>query len=419
MFKSIRSIYILALIDFIVVYFLFKFSNFMVAPLQEPAIKYVIASIPYIIIIYSMNQYEIDSIRKDQITSVSITVILLSVFLSALLCFLIFFNPLGRKVYLAHTVLFFIYFIFRNKAISAIFPAKEDSAYIINKDKIPYLNEHLPNTNFVYNNLKDITTGPDKYFPIIWDANANNELFYKLIDLKLKGHQIFTIESFIEFRNKYLPIDLLSADSFFETGFFNRANTKIYSFVKRSVDILTSLILLIILSPIFIILSILIKLDSRGPVLYKQERTGFYGKNFTLYKFRSMVTDAEKNGVQWAEKNDPRITRVGKYLRKYRLDELPQLINILNGSMSLVGPRPERPEIDENLLKEIKYYPMRYMVKPGLTGWAQISYDYGSSLQDSKYKLMYDLYYIKHFSLLMDIDIILKTMRTIIFGKGR
>ncbi|TYB33574.1 MAG: sugar transferase [Flexistipes sinusarabici] len=419
MFKSTKSFFFIALADFIVVYFLFRFSNFLVAPHAEPVVKYIITSVPYIVIIYGMNQYETESIKKDQLFSISLIIIFLSIIVSTILSYLIFFSPLGRKVYLIHSILFFIYFSLRNKAISKITPEKTDAAYIINKEIIPFIKKHLPKTQFIYTNVSNFKKYTDKKFPIIWDAGSDNCLFYKLMELKLRGYQIFTVSNFVEHRCKYLPVDILETQSFFEAGFFNKANTKIYSFVKRSVDIIISTFFLIILSPFLLFISLLIRIDSKGPVFYKQTRTGFYDSEFTLYKFRSMVVNAEKDGIKWAEKNDSRITGVGKYLRKYRLDELPQLINILNGSMSLVGPRPERPEIDEYLRKEIKYYPMRYMVKPGLTGWAQISYDYSSSIEDSKYKLMYDLYYIKHVSLLMDIDIMLKTLRTVIFGKGR
>jgi len=419
MFKSKKSIYFIALIDFIVIYFLFRFANFLVAPHTEPVVKYIITSVPYIVIIYGMNQYETESVKKDQIFSISLIIIFLSIIVSTILSYFIFFSPLGRKVYLFHSILFFIYFSLRNKAISKVTPEKIDTAYIVNKEIIPFMKKHLPETQFIYTNITNFTKHTDKKFPIICDAASDNSLFYKLMELKLKGYQIFTVSNFIEYRRKYLPVDILETHSFFEAGFFNKANTNIYSFVKRSVNIMISSFFLIALSPFLLLISLLIKIDSKGPVFYKQTRTGFYDSNFTLYKFRSMIVNAEKDGIKWAEKNDSRITRIGKYLRKYRLDELPQLINILNGSMSLVGPRPERPEIDEYLQKEIKYYPMRYMVKPGLTGWAQISYDYSSSIEDSKYKLMYDLYYIKHVSLFMDIDIMIKTLRTVIFGKGR
>ncbi len=162
-----------------------------------------------------------------------------------------------------------------------------------------------------------------------------------------------------------------------------------------------------------------IKLDSPGPVFYSQVRTGLYGKPFRVYKFRSMYQDAEKRGAQWACQYDPRITKVGYWLRVLRIDELPQIFNVLRGDMSLIGPRPERPEFDIKLKEEIPYYELRYLVKPGITGWAQVLYPYGASVEDAYEKLAYDLYYIKNYSLWLDIAIAFKTVRVVLLGKGR
>jgi exopolysaccharide biosynthesis polyprenyl glycosylphosphotransferase len=160
-------------------------------------------------------------------------------------------------------------------------------------------------------------------------------------------------------------------------------------------------------------------LESRGPVLYCQERLGENGRLFTVYKFRSMRVDAEKSGTPvWARTQDERVTRVGRIIRKTRLDELPQLWNVLRGDMSFVGPRPERPFFVEQLSKEIPFYQQRHAVKPGLTGWAQIKYQYGSSVEDAMEKLRYDLYYIKHLSFALDLSIVFDTVKVIIFGKG-
>lgn len=184
-------------------------------------------------------------------------------------------------------------------------------------------------------------------------------------------------------------------------------------------DIAFSLVLLLILFPILLIVAILVKITSEGPVFYQQIRTGEHGVPFAILKFRTMVKDAEKLGVKWAEKDDPRITKIGRFLRKTRLDELPQLINILRGDMSFIGPRPERPEFDETLSTSIPYWRLRYLVKPGLTGWAQVNFDYGASIEDSQEKLKYDLYYIKNFSFYLDLKIVFKTLQVVVFGKGR
>ena len=178
-------------------------------------------------------------------------------------------------------------------------------------------------------------------------------------------------------------------------------------------------VLSVLLLPLMVIVGIVIKLDSPGPIFYSQLRTGLYGKPFRVYKFRSMSQDAEKKGAQWAIQRDPRITRVGYWLRVLRIDELPQIWNVLSGEMSLIGPRPERPEFDVKLKEAIPYYEMRYLVKPGITGWAQVLYPYGASLEDAYEKLAYDLYYIKNYSLWLDIVIVLKTIRVVLLGKGR
>jgi lipopolysaccharide/colanic/teichoic acid biosynthesis glycosyltransferase len=168
-----------------------------------------------------------------------------------------------------------------------------------------------------------------------------------------------------------------------------------------------------------VIVSLGIKLNSKGPVFYVQERVGEDHKLFRLFKFRTMVVDAEKGEPKWAEENDPRVTKVGKILRKVRLDEWPQLLNVIRGEMSLVGPRPEREYFIRKLEETIPFYSMRFSVKPGLTGWAQVNYPYGSSVEDALEKLQYDLYYIKNMSLLLDFRILLKTARTVLFWRGR
>lgn len=189
--------------------------------------------------------------------------------------------------------------------------------------------------------------------------------------------------------------------------------------LKRLMDIFVSLLILIVSSPILILTSIAIKLDSKGPILFKQERLGQNGKPFNVLKFRSMINDAEKyTGPVWSQKNDPRVTRMGKLLRKVRIDEIPQMINVLKGEMSLVGPRPERAFFVEKLSQEIPYYKRRLKVRPGVTGWAQIKHKYDESIEDVKIKLRYDLFYIENMSIRMDFKILLRTVFVVLFGKG-
>jgi exopolysaccharide biosynthesis polyprenyl glycosylphosphotransferase len=188
--------------------------------------------------------------------------------------------------------------------------------------------------------------------------------------------------------------------------------------LKRGFDILVASLLLLAAAPFLLVVAVAIKLDSKGPLFYRQERTGLAGSTFHLWKFRSMRTDAEKDGAVWARANDDRVTRVGRFIRKTRIDEIPQVFNVLMGEMSFVGPRPERPIFVEQLKQQIPFYGLREAVKPGLTGWAQIRYPYGASVEDARNKLEFDLYYVKNGSLFLDVGIIFHTVRHVLLGRG-
>ena len=188
---------------------------------------------------------------------------------------------------------------------------------------------------------------------------------------------------------------------------------------KRGLDILFAITGLLLILPLFPFIALLMKLDSKGPIFYKQKRVGKRGRPFYMYKLRSMRQDAEaKTGAVWAQENDPRVTRLGRFLRKTRLDEVPQFINVLRGEMSFVGPRPERPEFVLKLRQHIPYYDQRHFVKPGITGWAQVTGSYTSSIEETKEKVKNDLFYVKHFSILFDLYVVWKTFRVVIFGVG-
>ena len=212
------------------------------------------------------------------------------------------------------------------------------------------------------------------------------------------------------------PTELIvNSSSYFS---FNKHKNLIYSRIKRILDILFSSFLLLITSPIILISCLLIFLEEKGPIFYSQIRTGYRGKPFKIWKIRSMRVNSEPNGAVWSSRNDKRVLRFGKILRNSRIDELPQLISVILGDMSLIGPRPERPEIEVELIEKLPNYLYRYQVKPGLSGWAQINYPYGASYQDSKNKLSYDFFYIFDYSLNLDLIIFFKTIRIILGGSG-
>ena len=241
----------------------------------------------------------------------------------------------------------------------------------------------------------------------------------KLLQYKLEGLQYYNYLEFYETYENKLPISHLSPKWFLEnTGFeiyHNNFNLK----AKRLLDLFFAMLIGIFAAPVIILAAIIVKLESKGPIFFIQERIGEGNKKFNIVKFRSMTTHAEKDGPQWASKNDNRVTKFGKIMRATRIDELPQLWNVLRGEMSFVGPRPEREFFIQQLEKEIPYYNLRHTVKPGLTGWAQVMYPYGASVEDAYRKLQYDLYYIKHHSIPFDVKVLLKTVTIVIFGKGR
>lgn len=241
--------------------------------------------------------------------------------------------------------------------------------------------------------------------------------FTELLDLKLKGLSIIEATSLYEKLTGKIAVESLRPSwLIFSEGF---RKSPITHFYKRLFGILFSTFGLIVLMPVMALVALLIKLDSRGPVLFRQKRVGEGGKTFDLLKFRSMHVDAEAaSGPVWAQKDDSRITHVGKFIRKVRLDELPQFINVLKGDMSFVGPRPERPHFVAQLGEKIPYYSQRHTVKPGITGWAQVRYHYGGSIGDTIEKLQYDLYYIKHMSIALDLLIIFQTIKIVLLRRG-
>ncbi|MEG3222157.1 sugar transferase [Vibrio gigantis] len=233
------------------------------------------------------------------------------------------------------------------------------------------------------------------------------------------GAWVEPLVSYFDRKLGYTETELLHSGYFLHQKAFSILSNKRNENEKRFIDLLFVFMIGLVAIPVGLITALLIKLESPGPVFFKQRRTGQYNQEFEVIKFRSMRNDAEKNGAQWATKNDARVTKVGNFIRKTRIDELPQLINVYRGEMSMVGPRPEREVFIEDLEKEIPYYRFRHAVKPGVTGLAQVKYPYGASVEDAVWKHKFDIYYIKHQNWKMELKILFLTIKTVVFGMGR
>jgi len=262
-----------------------------------------------------------------------------------------------------------------------------------------------------------VELGVDEIVVALKERRGGSMPLRELLDCKISGIRVSDMSTYFERMLGQIRIDhvragwLIFGDGFHQ-GLYRTA-------AKRLFDLLCAVLLLVLAAPVMLITAMAIALESRGPVFYRQERVGHAGKPFHVLKFRSMRVDAETDGrPQWAATKDARVTRVGSVIRRFRIDEFPQLLNVLDGRMSLVGPRPERPFFVEQLTREIPYYAVRHSVKPGITGWAQVRHEYGASVADSLEKLQYDLYYVKNHSLFLDIVILFETIGVVLSGKG-
>jgi sugar transferase (PEP-CTERM system associated) len=265
------------------------------------------------------------------------------------------------------------------------------------------------------NALSELGTHVDRVIVALEERRGTMPL-HELLDLRYKGFLIDDANALVERLEGKLPLDGLIPSSLIFTDGFKIGATKLI--VRRLVSIGISLTGLLLCLPFIPFIMLAVRLSSPGPIFFRQTRVGRHGHPFTLIKFRTMRADAEADGATWATTNDPRVTRLGKFMRASRLDEIPQLWNVLKGDMSFVGPRPERPEFVGWLAKEIPFYELRHMIRPGITGWAQVRYKYGASLEESKRKLEYDLYYVKHLSLGLDLLIMFETVKIIMLGRG-
>ncbi|MFA6304884.1 MAG: sugar transferase [Patescibacteria group bacterium] len=278
------------------------------------------------------------------------------------------------------------------------------------------LGKSLNLKSYNFNELNEVIK-KDKISLLIINEPSNQEiinLLFKILPLRVN---FISLSNFYENICQRIPLTIISRGWFLDN--FSEGQKTIYETSKRLIDIVLSLLVGLVSLPFTPFIALAIKLNSKGPIIFKQIRVGKDGQNFVTLKFRTMYQNAEKSGAIWAKENDPRITTVGLFLRKTRLDEIPQLINIFTGEMSFVGPRPERPEFIELLEKEIPFYRERLLVKPGLTGWAQINFPYADSVESTLKKLQYDLYYVKNRSIFLDLSIILKTLNTILQQVGR
>jgi sugar transferase (PEP-CTERM system associated) len=269
------------------------------------------------------------------------------------------------------------------------------------------------------NNMREIISQKAvKAVVLAMAGNGSGSLTRSMLEARLCGLEVYDLPSLYEKMATRIPVEHLEDRWLVFADGFNLISRQYVQTLKRIFDFIFAGLLIAFALPFALLTALAIRIDSPGPVFFKQVRIGKGGKPFTLYKFRSMCANAEARGAQWAETNDPRVTRVGRIIRKLRIDELPQLWNVFVGDMSLIGPRPERPEFVEDLDRQIPYYGVRHTVRPGITGWAQIKYPYGANVEDALRKLEYDLFYIKNMSVLQDMKILLQTIGVVILGKG-
>ncbi len=405
-------------------------EQFNLSVWQEHFLPFTLLYLFWIIVFYIFGLYNLSLAKNDlEFWSVILKSFIICAFLGLAFFYLLpSFGISPKTIIFLNLILFFIFFVLWRQIFNALI-----------KISGPYKNIVIIGKNPQITELKAyIDSHPQLGYKIIALLEPEKE---KLEEFA-KNYQDLTIITTINLSQcpeiaQYLYQHLSSINfedfaSFYEkiTGkiplsqvdevwFLNNLKEKereFYEKIKRFFDILTGIILAIVMIILFIPVALAIKINSPGPIFYIQKRVGKNGKIFNLIKFRSMVQNAEKDKAIWSDKNDPRITKVGKILRKTLIDELPQSINILKGEMSLIGPRPERPEFVEQLEKEIPFYQMRHLIKPGLTGWAQVNYKYGNTTKDALEKLQYDLFYLKNRSLILDLKIILKTINVALKG---
>lgn len=391
------------------------------------------------VIFYVADLYDIPSRNKEimELTSLTLLISLILLFtLTAVFCYWTKF-ALGRDVLLMALLLCFACSISSRLLLVQIFSphylalVKPIRCAFLGDGPLAFqtlsennFKKYFENYGFInpaeVSNLDDCVT-QHGIESLIIDPTADLRLTDKQIDdlirMKFRGIQIVEAGTFYEKLTSRVPLLHLPGSWFLHTQIFNEITGQAVLRAKRIFDIAVSLLLLLLTAPLIALTALLIKFTSKGPCFYAQRRIGLNGKVFVLYKLRSMEVNSEDGGPSWTKQNDPRVTSVGRFIRSIRVDELPQLWNVLRGDMSLIGPRPERPEFTETLRHEIPYYDLRHSVKPGLSGWAQVNEPLATP-SDSLQKLEFDLFYIRHLSFWLELDIILKTIRVILMRKG-
>jgi len=408
--------------------------------LQKHILPFSIIYFVWLLIFYISGLYDLNLAKNTLLFySTLLRSIIIGASLAAIFFYLIPFFGITPKTNLAIDILILTFFLYLwrqifNHLIKS--PGLLNNILIIGKNKEteqliaqiknnPQLGYRVKkiitekDTNSVFNLIEMVIKDKIQTIVTVPDPRYNKTLIrnlYHCLPLKIT---LFNLPSFYEIITGKIPVSVIEEFWFLENMMDSQKN--IYEIFKRGFDIFSALAIGLVSLFLYPLIALAIKLNSAGPVFYRQKRVGQDSRIFEITKFRSMIQNAEKDGAKWAQKNDPRITRVGNFLRKTRLDELPQLWNIIKGDMSFVGPRPERPEFvfGTNMERQIPFYQIRHLVKPGLTGWAQINFEYGSSIEDTIEKLQYDFYYLKNRSFVLDLAIFLKTARIILNGGGR
>ena len=437
--NSRKSLIFFFLFDFLLFYFLFFFSfNISILNKSILILLSVINSLIWIIVSYIIGRYTINFRENNNILFIHLLKILLTIVINlffSLVLFRIFWDwnymnfesfsnfTKDFSTFYLKTLIFsvllqlFLGFYLKNKYVQ-----KPLWFFLGDKKRQIYLRELIGNNHNFYIKSFNSSLLKSKKFNargiiIDQEENIGNEAIKFIFNLNNKGMKFMKVSNWCERYLNRIPAELVKLPEIIEGNFIYNENS-LKARIKRIGESIVSLIIIIISLPILIVASILIKLEDGGPIIYTQKRNGFEGKVFKIIKLRTMIINAEINGEQWSIRSDKRITKVGNVLRKLRIDEIPQLLLVLSGEMSLIGPRPERPKIDDYLRVKIPNYDLKYCIKPGISGWAQVNYPYGASLEDSKYKLSYDLYYIKNFSILLDCMIMFKTIKLVLNAKG-